>query len=256
MKDEMTDEPMSDEQELSPELHAAAQDYHAPPALTAELRERMWARIAAERAADRSAEGAAEAAVVPIERKRRAAPRWLPWSAGIAALLAAGIGIGRVWEQSRAGEVGGGVPDVIAVHPDSAGRGAAAGGLSPAYRLTVAQHLSQSETFLTLFRAAVRREGGPNERLAGSAAEQLLASNRLLLDSPAGDDPRVRRLLEDLELVLAQISQLPAAGTRDEADRRLELDIIDEGLNQSDVLLRLRTAVPAGGRETFVQGES
>lgn len=255
MNDEMKDGPMSDEQDLSPELRTAAQGYNAPPALTAEMRERMWARIAAERAADRPAERTADAAVVPIERKRRGGARWIPWSAGIAALLAAGIGIGRVWEQSRAVE--GGVPREITVRADSAGAGALPDGLSPAYRLTVAQHLSQSETFLTLFRAAVRRESGPNERLAGAAAEQLLASNRLLLDSPAGDDPRVRRLLEDLELVLAQISQLPAnGGAQGAADRRLELDIIDEGLNQSDVLLRLRSAVPAGGRETFVQGES
>jgi hypothetical protein len=111
-------------------------------------------------------------------------------------------------------------------------------GMSAAYRLTLAQHLSQSETFLTLFRASVR--AGRTERLAGATAEQLLATNRLLLDSPAGANARTRQLLEDLELVLAQIAQL---GPRDRSE---EIRLITDGLDQSDVLPRIRTAVPSG----------
>jgi hypothetical protein len=61
-----------------------------------------------------------------------------------------------------------------------------------------------------------------------------------MLDSPAGDDPGMRALLEDLELVLVQISQL---GARGEAQ---ETDLIRQGMNQSNVLPKLRSAIPAG----------
>ena len=64
----------------------------------------------------------------------------------------------------------------------------------------------QSEAFLTLFRTSLMRPG--NHRLASATARQLLAGNRLLLDSPAARDEATRRLLQDLELVLAEIAQL------------------------------------------------
>jgi hypothetical protein len=106
-----------------------------------------------------------------------------------------------------------------------------------AYRVATAEHLGQAETFLTLFRSSVQQ--GDRERLASSTARQLLATNRLLLDSPAAGDPRLRLLLQDLELVLAQIAQLGPA--RHGAD----VELIREGLDDG-VLVRLRAAVPAG----------
>ena len=87
-----------------------------------------------------------------------------------------------------------------------------------AYRITAMEHLGQSEAFLTLFRASVRKGG--NEQLASATARQLLATNRLLLDSPAASDARTRLLLQDLELVLAEIAQLapPAQLARTRSD--------------------------------------
>ena len=73
-------------------------------------------------------------------------------------------------------------------------------------------------------------------------------SNRLLLDSPASEDPRVRRLLEDLELVLAQIAQLPAAS------RDADADYITEGMEAGSVLPRLRSATSEGVAATLRQG--
>jgi hypothetical protein len=111
-----------------------------------------------------------------------------------------------------------------------------------AYRLATAEHLGQSEAFLTLFRASVRGDG--DERLASATARQLLASNRLLLDSPAGADRRTRLLLEDLELVLAEIAQLsPQASSGDR-------ELIREGMERGGVLTRLRSVVPAGTTPT------
>ncbi len=75
-------------------------------------------------------------------------------------------------------------------------------------------------------------------------ARQLLATNRLLLDSPAGQDRRMRVLLEDLELVLAEIAQLssePVTGDR---------ELIREGMERGGVLPRLRTVVPSGTTST------
>ena len=113
-----------------------------------------------------------------------------------------------------------------------------------AYHLVTTEHLSQSEAFLTLFRASVRRGG--NEQLASATARQLLATNRLLLDSPASSNARTKLLLQDLELVLAEIAQLaPQPRSRD-------LLLISEGLEQGDMLSRLRTAVPSGA--TTIQG--
>jgi hypothetical protein len=111
-----------------------------------------------------------------------------------------------------------------------------------AYRMATLEHLGQSEAFLTLFRASLHTGG--RERLATATARQLLASNRLLLDSPAARDPRTRLLLEDLELVLAEIAQLPADASAGE--RKL----VGEGMERGAVLPRLRTVVPAGSTPT------
>jgi hypothetical protein len=102
------------------------------------------------------------------------------------------------------------------------------------------QHLARAEAFLTEFRAGAERDasGAP----LGAWARDLLSTTRLLMDSPAAEDPRTRALLEDLELVLAQIVQ---AQTRRDAEARA---LIDSALERQGVLGRLRTAVPAGAQ--------
>jgi hypothetical protein len=171
-----------------------------------------------------------------LDRARRPAPRrWIPWAAAAAALLALGIGIGRRWRPEASLEPRAGV---AAARPDWA----APRVNETAYRLATVEHLGQSEAFLTLFRASVRT--GSQERLASATARELLATNRLLLDSPAGRDRRTRLLLEDLELVLAEIAQLTPQATA--GDREL----IREGMERGGVLSRLRTVVPAGTTPT------
>ncbi len=110
------------------------------------------------------------------------------------------------------------------------------------YRFAAAQTLGQAELLLTSFRAETRARGTVDPQVAEWAGD-VLASTRLLLDSPAGRDPKTRALLEDVELVLAQIVQLRAepAGTA-----RGDADLIDHALQQRDLLPRLRTAMPAG----------
>jgi hypothetical protein len=207
-----------DDDPLDESLRAAAREYHRPPDPP---REAMWREIERARRLDRA---------------RRPAPRrWIPWGAAAAALLALGIGIGRLWhpEGSLAPRAG-----AVAARPDSA----APRVNETAYRLATVEHLGQSEAFLTLFRASVRT--GSQERLASATARELLATNRLLLDSPAARDRRTRLLLEDLELVLAEIAQLTPQATA--GDREL----IREGMERGGVLSRLRTVVPAGTTPT------
>ena len=273
---------------LDPALRELARSYNAPPATP---RDAMWERIQAARQAGQMPAGPVETVVIPFRRTSpRPAVRRVAWGAGIAALLAMGVAIGRVSVPTpaavpvatettdRAAPDPGAAPvdapptdaaplelvsnDVVEpgaaparrprlrsapqATPVSAERVTDDDQANGAFRMVAAQHLTQAETFLTLFRASVR--SGRTEAIGAQTARQLLASNRLLLDSPASEDARTRRLLEDLELVLAQITQLPTDGT--EADARL----ITDGMEAGDVLPRLRTAVPADLGVTLYQG--
>ena len=110
------------------------------------------------------------------------------------------------------------------------------------YRLAAAQTLTQAEALLTAYRAsAVAAQNPSAARQLESWGRQVLSSTRLLIDSPAGDDPQLRALFNDLELVLVQIIQLSGAQL-DPSDRAL----IDQALEDRDLLPRIRTAVPAG----------
>jgi hypothetical protein len=205
------------------ELRDAAREYNTPPVTP---REEMWAAIRAEKT--KKTEGR-KTVVIPIRHLRRLRP--LRWVAGVAAILALGIGLGRL-SAPKPGPVA-----PVQVASDVAPRPS-----DVAYRITAMEHLGQSEAFLTLFRASVR--GGGREQLASATARQLLATNRLLLDSPAASDARTRLLLQDLELVLAEISQLsPRPSSPD-------LDLITEGIERGGVMSRLRTAVPSGASTT------
>ena len=192
--------------------NAARTTYHAP---RTPPREEMWTRIA-------------------TERQRRAGRvlalrPWMRWALAAAAVLALGIGIGR-WtvHQQPVPVAANGTP---AAAPNDSSR-------DLAYQVAATQYLSRTEALLTSFRADAP-EGGGAARFAAQARD-LLTTTQLMLDSPAGDDPRMRALLEDLELVLVQISQL---GARGEAQ---ETDLIREGMNQTNVLPKLRSAIPAG----------
>jgi hypothetical protein len=198
-----------DRDPLDDRIRELARDVNVPPPTP---RDEMWQAIASRRRAR------------PARAPR---PRWIPWAAAAAAVLAAGIGIGRL-----------SVPAPSHPSPSVADAGTAPRVNATAYRLAAEEHLAQSEAFLTLFRTSLERPG--DHRLASATARQLLAGNRLLLDSPAARDEATRRLLEDLELVLAEIAQLsPGSPAQD-------LELIRDGIERGDVLPRLRQAVPTG----------
>jgi len=77
------------------------------------------------------------------------------------------------------------------------------------------------------------RHGKPLEG-TNEQARDLLATTRLLLDSPDVSDSHLRDLLDDLELVLAQIVRLPGRAAAP------DVYLIDQALDQREVLPRLR----------------
>lgn len=117
--------------------------------------------------------------------------------------------------------------------------GASSGARSQAYTLATVRHFTAVEALLTSYQTAPHDARGDAEM--ASWARALLSQTRLLLDSPAATDPARRNLLQDLELVLVQMTQLSPA------DTPIDREMIDGSVRHSDVITRLRTAVPAGG---------
>lgn len=151
-----------------------------------------------------------------------------PWL-GIAAALVIGVGVGR-WTMRA--------PATVAVRSSGGNRVVAAradSSLGEPYQVATSQYLDQAAALLVSLPQEAKG-GHADEEFLGRAGE-LLTTTRLLLDSPASKDQRMRTLLEDLELVLAQVVRL-------QHDRgRTELDLINQALKQRDVIPRLRTAV-------------
>lgn len=77
------------------------------------------------------------------------------------------------------------------------------------------------------------RRGQPLDQ-SNERARDLLATTRLLLDSPEITDTHLRDLLDDLELVLAQVVRLPRRAAAP------DVYLIDQALDQREVLPRLR----------------
>ena len=108
------------------------------------------------------------------------------------------------------------------------------------YNVATAQHLANADVLLTAF--TLKTRDLEMDAQFSQWARGLLANTRLLLDSPAGDDPRRAKLLQDLEQVLAQIVQLsPNAAATDR-------ELIQGSIQQGQVITRLRTALPGSER--------
>lgn len=202
-------------------LRDLAQDYNPPPETPRDL---MWAKIQV------------------VRREREARRRqlrvlyspWTRWGVGIAAALAIGVAIGRFALQQE--PVMGPVteaPGPTAASSESPKRS------QLAFRVMATQHLSRVELYLTSLRTNPQPESEDAEFWRG--AGELLSTTRLMLDSPVADDPVLKDLLEELELVLAQVVQLSYA-----QGRETEVELITEGIERTSLLPRLRTAIPAG----------
>jgi hypothetical protein len=192
---------------LDPLLRDAAATYRADA--TADL-DAIYARL------ERSD------ALSAASRRRRTVPRWMTAGIGIAATLVIGVGIGRITAPSAT------APPVIApitlpVIVTNA----------PLQEVTSTYAVQAASLMESLASSAGKTRGAP----LGARATELLTTTRLLLDSPAGRDPKMRALLDDLELVLAQIVALPVRP--DPVDR----SFIADAMAEREVLPRLRELV-------------
>jgi hypothetical protein len=222
-----------DMDERDERLRGLADGYHAPPPTP---REEMWtairARIAEGGPSTPPAESEREAVVIPIGAGRRER-RWsLPWlsTAAAAALVALGFALGRFTGPRF------GAPDA----PPPVAAAPAVG--DEAFHTAATDHLARSEELLTLVRSDART--GRVDRAVGDWGSALLVETRLLLDSPAGSDPELRPVLEDLEVLLAQVALLGQEGLGGGRGRE-ELLLIAEGMETQDMLPRIQAVLPA-----------
>lgn len=144
--------------------------------------------------------------------------------AGMAATLVLGFALGR-----------GTVREAPARLTTSAAAAPAqlASGVARPYERTTSALLGETVVLLS----ALPNDGGntvSNRRFAAEAT-QLLTTTRLLLDSQASTDPRIRTLLEDLELVLAQVAHIREGRTG------TELELISEAMAERELVPRIRT---------------
>lgn len=195
------------EERLNELLDDARRTWPLPPEPDYQV---MWGRIERE-------------AFATVRRDRRT-PSWRTFSLGLAAALVMGIGLGRV-----SLDQGVPAPMVADVQTETASPA------SNAYDRVASELLGRTVVLLTSLPAEARSLGS-GERFSIQATE-LLTSTRLLLDSPAASDARFKDLLEDLELVLAQIAMLQSGRSRQ------EIDLITDALEERDVVPRIRSAV-------------
>jgi hypothetical protein len=148
-------------------------------------------------------------------------PSWPIFSVGIAAALVIGIGLGRFTAAPAP------TADVAIAAVDST---------IPAsgYDRVASELLGRTVLLLSAL-PAEGSNANAGERFSSQAIE-LLTSTRLLLDSPAATDVRFKSLLEDLELVLAQIAMLQSGRTQE------DIDFITDALEERDVVPRIRSA--------------
>jgi hypothetical protein len=220
--------------ELPPAIRDAARDYNTPPALKPADFDGMWTAIEAKafrsdiggRVTDRDT-------TVRTLTRRWFAPRTM---LQIAATLLVGVAIGRYSNR----------PSNVLADGSVTRRMTDTLTIAEPYGSTTSRYFGQAAALLVELPAEARN--GRADAHLTSRAHELLLTTRLLLDSPAANDGRIRNLLEDLELVLAQVVRLPSNGTQG----RSELELIRQAVDQRDVLPRLRTAaaeISAGDNE-------
>jgi hypothetical protein len=180
--------------------------------------EGMWATIEQQHFATRSV------------RRPWVAVGWLK----VAAALLLGVGLGRVSLPATR--------TTTTVPSRAVSAGASLPPLHGAYDALPALNAPDAnkylgETVALLASLQSDRSGSETNRHLVSGAADLLNTTRFLLDAPTTTDPSVRGLLEDLELVLAQIVQMPKNGSN------ADVESIHQAMEQRDVMPRLRTAV-------------
>ena len=206
------------------DLADAARGYNEPPAVP---RDRMWERIDAARSGARRADVVVEPAVPWWSRRR------VLWPAAVVAALAVGLFLGRITSSPVAPTN----VDPIVTAPAVDQEPRTPGTPTTDYRLAATPVLERTEALLL----QVRTDTG--QVYTGRAAT-LLTETRLLLASPAADDPELAPLLRDLELALVRVVRL-TAGARSGDGVAPDQRALQAGLDRKAVLPRIRDLLAA-----------
>lgn len=198
-------------------MRDAAQTFHKPPQPDLDG---IWDGV------ERQVWGA-ERSGSALQSTTRRVPRWVP----IAATLVIGMGLGRASimlnrQAPATSNIAVMTPAAPTVSTDTT--------MSRPYELETSQYLDQTAALLVAL--PLEAKSGRADPRFTSRASELLTRTRLLMDSPAADDPAMHDLLNDLELVLMQVVRLQHGS-------RTDLELINRALEQRDVIPRLRTAV-------------
>jgi hypothetical protein len=225
------DDDRMDEERIDPEVTEMLRGQYNPPPETP--REAMWAVIQAGLGRGATVRAIEEARARRADSGRRP----FAWAVAAAAVLILGIGIGRMSAPRQAATTAPGVatttPTAMPTTPDRT-----------VLRAAAMDHLDRTEALLTVVRADAR--DGRVDPTMRTWARGLLTQTRLLLDAPGTGEPAMRELLEDLELVLAQIVRVAEVEGVDQARARNEMNLALRGLDDRDVLPRIQAVVPAG----------
>jgi hypothetical protein len=149
-----------------------------------------------------------------------------PWLR-MAAVLVLGVAIGRLSLAAKGTPLAPENPDATVATANEPA--------DDTYQLTTERYLGQTVTLLVSLPNQLRA-GGADTSFVRRASESL-ATLRLLMDSPAANNPRMRALFEDLELVLVQVVQMPEDGSATDSK------MIRQAMQQRDVMPRLLDAV-------------
>jgi len=192
-------------------------------------RDRMWQAIDAARKESRQVVTAPE-----FQRTGGTTSRWWRVAATMAAVLVLGVAIGRMTVTPDTPVAVNETPTTTTVARTTVNRATA----REVDRLAASDLFGRADYLLTDFkvRTCAQDDLGARPSWAGG----LLLQTRLLLDSSVAKDAEMHQLLEELELVLAQIVGL----SRDNCAR--DMAWIKQGLQERSTLDRLRM-VSAGG---------
>lgn len=202
------------EQELERRLAELRETWRVPgePPL-----DRMWSSIEA------------QAFDTPRERPRRT---WTRTLLPIAATLVLGFGIGQV--TPRLGGRSPAIPAETATGPSAESTPVRLASADAPFVGVATDYVERVTGLLVALADEARRGGTPSPAYSTAQARDLLATTRLLMDSPEVTNPHLQTLFQDLELVLAQIVRLPARPAPP------DVYLIDQAVDQRDVIPRLR----------------
>jgi len=200
------------EDRLDDIINTAADHYNVPPVNPPF--DQMWTAIESEAFAPQ---------IKSIGGKRGLSLVNNPWLR-MAAVLVLGVVIGRYTMRA---------PAVVRTPTSTTAEKAA--DVDASYQLSAERYLGQTVTLVAGLPKQL--QSGRIDSAYVARASESLAQLRPLMDSPAANNPRLRSLFEDLELVLVQVVQMPANGSA------IDTKLIRQAMQERDVMPRLVDAV-------------